>query len=43
MSAPRVRLRIDFDEHTSLGPGKIELLEAIAASARCPKPPAGCG
>lgn len=32
MRAPRIRLRIDFDEHTSLGPGKIALLEAIEAT-----------
>ena len=32
MSAPRFRLRIDFDDNASLGPGKIALLEAIAAS-----------
>lgn len=31
MGAPRFRLRIDFDEKASLGPGKIALLEAIAA------------
>ena len=29
MAAPVVRFRIDFAEHTSLGPGKICLLEAI--------------
>ena len=32
MRAPRIRLRIDFDENASLGPGKIALLEAIAAT-----------
>jgi molybdate transport system regulatory protein len=30
MSALRVRLRIDFDNGGSVGPGKIELLESIA-------------
>ena len=29
MAAPVVRFRIDFAEHSSLGPGKICLLEAI--------------
>jgi molybdate transport system regulatory protein len=29
MSAPGVRFRIDFAEHSSVGPGKICLLEAI--------------
>jgi molybdate transport system regulatory protein len=29
MAAPVVRFRIDFAEHSSLGPGKISLLEAI--------------
>jgi hypothetical protein len=29
MAAPVVRFRIDFAEHSSLGPGKIRLLEAI--------------
>jgi len=32
MAAPRVRFRIDFAEHSSLGPGKIRLLEAIRDS-----------
>ncbi len=32
MRAPRIRLRIDFGENASLGPGKIALLEAIAAT-----------
>jgi molybdate transport system regulatory protein len=32
MAAPVVRFRIDFAEHSSLGPGKIRLLEAIRAS-----------
>jgi molybdate transport system regulatory protein len=30
MSAIRVRLRIDFDNGGSIGPGKIDLLESIA-------------
>src|SRR5579863_8743203 len=29
MSAPVVRFRIDFAAHSSVGPGKIRLLEAI--------------
>ena len=29
MAAPVVRFRIDFGEHSSVGPGKIGLLEAI--------------
>jgi molybdate transport system regulatory protein len=29
MAPVRVRFRIDFEEHASVGPGKIELLEAI--------------
>jgi molybdate transport system regulatory protein len=29
MAAPIVRFRIDFTEHSSVGPGKIGLLEAI--------------
>jgi molybdate transport system regulatory protein len=29
MAAPAVRFRIDFTEHSSIGPGKILLLEAI--------------
>jgi molybdate transport system regulatory protein len=29
MAAPVVRFRIDFAEHSSVGPGKIGLLEAI--------------
>jgi molybdate transport system regulatory protein len=29
MAGPVVRFRIDFAEHSSLGPGKIRLLEAI--------------
>jgi molybdate transport system regulatory protein len=29
MAAPVVRFRIDFAEHSSVGPGKIRLLEAI--------------
>jgi len=29
MAAPVVRFRIDFSEHSCLGPGKISLLEAI--------------
>jgi len=29
MAAPSVRFRIDFAEHSSVGPGKICLLEAI--------------
>src|SRR5271168_1263110 len=29
MAAPVVRFRIDFAEHSSIGPGKICLLEAI--------------
>jgi molybdate transport system regulatory protein len=32
MADPVVRFRIDFAEHSSLGPGKIRLLEAIRAS-----------
>jgi molybdate transport system regulatory protein len=32
MAAPVVRFRIDFAEYSSLGPGKIRLLEAIRAS-----------
>jgi molybdate transport system regulatory protein len=32
MAAPVVRFRIDFSEHSSLGPGKIQLLEAIRDS-----------
>jgi molybdate transport system regulatory protein len=32
MAAPGVRFRIDFAEHSSLGPGKIRLLEAIRDS-----------
>jgi molybdate transport system regulatory protein len=32
MAAPVVRFRIDFAEHSSLGPGKIRLLETIRAS-----------
>ncbi len=30
--APTVRFRIDFAEHSSVGPGKIRLLEAIRDS-----------
>ena len=30
MSSLRVRLRVDFDNGRSIGPGKIELLESIA-------------
>jgi molybdate transport system regulatory protein len=29
MAAPVVRFRIDFLEHSSIGPGKVRLLEAI--------------
>jgi molybdate transport system regulatory protein len=29
MACPVVRFRIDFGEHSSIGPGKISLLEAI--------------
>jgi len=32
MPAPVVRFRIDFAEHSSLGPGKIRLLESIRDS-----------
>ena len=32
MASPVVRFRIDFSDHAAVGPGKIELLEAIAAS-----------
>jgi molybdate transport system regulatory protein len=32
MTVPVVRFRIDFAEHSSLGPGKISLLEAIRAT-----------
>jgi molybdate transport system regulatory protein len=32
MASPVVRFRIDFAEHSSLGPGKIRLLEAIRDS-----------
>lgn len=32
MATPTVRFRIDFAEHSSLGPGKILLLEAIRDS-----------
>jgi len=32
MAAPVVRFRIDFAEHSSVGPGKILLLEAIRDS-----------
>ncbi len=32
MTAPVVRFRIDFAEHSSVGPGKIRLLEAIRDS-----------
>ena len=32
MAAPVVRCRIDFAEHSSLGPGKIRLLEVILDS-----------
>jgi len=32
MAAPVVRFRIDFAEHSSVGPGKICLLEAIRDS-----------
>ena len=32
MAAPVVRFRIDFAEHSSVGPGKIRLLEAIRNS-----------
>jgi molybdate transport system regulatory protein len=32
MAAPVVRFRIDFSEHSSVGPGEIRLLEAIRDS-----------
>jgi len=32
MGAPVVRFRVDFAEHSSIGPGKISLLEAIRES-----------
>ena|SRR3984885_10156921 len=32
MAAPVVRFRIDFAKHSSVGPGKISLLEAIRAA-----------
>jgi molybdate transport system regulatory protein len=32
MAGPVVRFRIDFAEHSSIGPGKIRLLEAIRDS-----------
>jgi molybdate transport system regulatory protein len=32
MAAPVVRFRIDFAEHSSVGPGKIRLLESIRDS-----------
>ena len=32
MAAPVIRFRIDFAEHSSIGPGKIRLLEAIRDS-----------
>ncbi len=37
MAAPVVRFRIDFAEHSSLGPGKIRLLEAIRESGSLSK------
>jgi molybdate transport system regulatory protein len=32
MAAPVVRFRIDFAKHSSIGPGKISLLEAIRST-----------
>jgi molybdate transport system substrate-binding protein len=32
MAGPVIRFRIDFSEHSSVGPGKISLLEAIRAT-----------
>jgi molybdate transport system regulatory protein len=32
MAVPVIRFRIDFTEHSSIGPGKIALLEAIQAA-----------
>jgi molybdate transport system regulatory protein len=32
MPTPSVRIRVDFNNHESVGPGKIALLEHIAAS-----------
>jgi molybdate transport system regulatory protein len=37
MAAPMVRFRIDFGKHSSIGPGKIRLLEAIRASGSLSK------
>jgi hypothetical protein len=37
MRDPIVRFRIDFAEHSSIGPGKIRLPEAIRDSGRCHK------
>jgi molybdate transport system regulatory protein len=37
MAGPIVRFRIDFAEHSSLGPGKIRLLEAIRDSGSLSK------
>jgi molybdate transport system regulatory protein len=37
MATPVIRFRIDFAEHSSLGPGKIRLLEAIRDSGSLSK------
>jgi molybdate transport system regulatory protein len=37
MGTPVIRFRIDFAEHSSLGPGKIRLLEAIRESGSLSK------
>ena len=37
MAGPVVRFRIDFGEHSSVGPGKIRLLEAIRDSGSLSK------
>ena len=37
MATPVIRFRIDFAEHSSLGPGKIRLLEAIRESGSLSK------
>jgi molybdate transport system regulatory protein len=36
--APLVRFRIDFGEHSNIGPGKVALLEELRPTDPCRKP-----
>ena len=40
---PRLMIRIDFDDGSALGPGKIRLLELVAETGSIRKAAAVCG